>query len=108
LPHHLPEEMRRLDAEEDEVLDDGDVAAPDDDDARLVLLQTLVGEGAEVVAPDQARGGVAHRVRVEAVLDPPDERLRERRAARGSRSSESPRIRWSACKSACAPHHGKR
>src|SRR2546423_6665694 len=75
--------MRRLDAEEDEVVRDSNLAAPDDDDARLVLLQALVGERAEVVAPDQTRGRVAHRVRVEAVLDPPDERLRERGAARG-------------------------
>ena len=31
--------------------------------------------------PDEAGCGAAHRVRVEVVLDPPDERLRERRAA---------------------------
>ena len=83
LPHHLPEEVRRGDAHEDQIAVSHDLAALDDDDAGVFFRQAAVGEGAEVVAPFELFGGAAHGRGVQTILHPPDERLGEGRAAAG-------------------------
>src|SRR5204863_8491079 len=52
-----------------------------------------LAEGGEVVAPFQRLGGELHRRDVEAVLDPPDERLGKRGAARGDLVEINARLR---------------
>ena len=80
---HLPEEVRRADPEEEEVGRLGrrlEAREPHLDESRIVSLGVLA-EAAEVVpAGEEVRGGL-HGLRVEAVLDPPDVALAERRAA---------------------------
>jgi hypothetical protein len=44
----------------------------DDNDARFIFREALVGECGEVVTPGDRRCGARHRAGIERVLDPPD------------------------------------
>jgi len=79
-PHHLPQEVRRHEAQQHEIAVLGDFGALDDDDRARVRCR-LLAEAGEVVAPDEQRPGRPQALRVERALDPPDERLGEGGAA---------------------------
>jgi len=73
--HHLPEEVRGDDAEEQQVARRRELGALDLDQGRA--FGAPVREAREVVTPGECRGGRGHRRDVERPLDPPDEALAE-------------------------------
>jgi hypothetical protein len=78
--HHLPQEMRRHEAQQDEIAVLGHLGALDGHD-RAGMRFRLLAEAGEIVPADQRRPGRPQVLHVEWTLDPPDERLGEGGAA---------------------------
>src|SRR5947209_9343425 len=76
--HHLPEEVRSRDADEDQRAVRRDLDLVDDDD-RARLLGRLLGEETEIVTAGEEGGGRAHAPVVERAVHPPDPALGDRR-----------------------------
>jgi len=77
-PHHLPQEVRRLDVQHDEVLVLVHVEGLEVH-GRGLGAGIVVGKGAEVVEADERARRLAHAFGIAVLLDPPHIRLGKRR-----------------------------
>jgi hypothetical protein len=81
-PDHLPDEVRRLDAEHDQIVVDGDLGRIHNYDGRFTRLRGIGrSKRHKVVAARDKRSGLLHTSDVQWFLDPPDEAFRKGRLA---------------------------
>ena len=81
-PHHLPEKVRSLHVDDEQIVIFVDVQRIHQHVGRRVF-RIGVGEGLEVVKADEPFGGRSHPRQVEILFHPPDKWLRECGAATG-------------------------
>lgn len=77
-PDHLPQKMRRADAEADQVAVEKDLGMIDLYDRGSLLSFLKLAKRNKVMLADEHFGSFTHRFHIQTFLDPPDKALRKR------------------------------